>query len=290
MPRHSLDTWRPVRPSRVCSTPARYRLASAGRRPPAPHHRPRAPRGGLSLSETPARCLAGEDSAGKVSLPGAGTRGGGRDGRRIAGDADGGPGHAVGARSRRPGVDHSRPPVRDGLLQTAAHGAGQARGRAGCGRAAGTLVVRPGRLRSLLRQGRPVGPGDRRRAEPAPPGGGDEVPQVGHGGAQQADGASREPVRGSEGRRGPVPARAGGAAGGGCRDLLREPGAHRRHRRAAAGRPGLASELAKQTAEKAQAQQDLVLSDAQRLGIDRLSKLPPLRMHPPADGAGPGTS
>ena len=50
---------------------------------------------------------------------------------------------------------------------------------------------------------------------------------------------------------------------------------------------GLASELAKQTAEKAQQQQDLVLSDAQQLNIDRLSKLPPLRMRPPADDAGP---
>ena len=50
---------------------------------------------------------------------------------------------------------------------------------------------------------------------------------------------------------------------------------------------GLASELAKQTAEKAQQQQDLVLSDAQQLSSDRLSKLPPLRMRPPADDAGP---
>ena len=50
---------------------------------------------------------------------------------------------------------------------------------------------------------------------------------------------------------------------------------------------GLASELAKQTAEKAQQQQDLVLSDAQQLNMDRLSKLPPLRMRPPADDAGP---
>jgi hypothetical protein len=53
---------------------------------------------------------------------------------------------------------------------------------------------------------------------------------------------------------------------------------------------GLASELAKQTAEKAQQQQDLVLADAQQLSIDRLSKLPPLRMRPPADDADPDAS
>ena len=52
---------------------------------------------------------------------------------------------------------------------------------------------------------------------------------------------------------------------------------------------GLASELAKQTAEKAQKQQDLVLADAQQLNLDRLYKLPPLRMRPAADDAGPGT-
>lgn len=46
---------------------------------------------------------------------------------------------------------------------------------------------------------------------------------------------------------------------------------------------GLASELAKQTAEKAQEQQDIVLSDAQQLNIDSLYKLPPLRTWPPAD-------
>jgi hypothetical protein len=51
---------------------------------------------------------------------------------------------------------------------------------------------------------------------------------------------------------------------------------------------GLASELAKQTAEKAQKQQDLVLADAQQLNLDRLYKLPPLRMRPAADDAGPG--
>lgn len=41
---------------------------------------------------------------------------------------------------------------------------------------------------------------------------------------------------------------------------------------------GLASELAKQTAEKAQTQQDFVLADAQQLNKDSLYKLPPLRM------------
>jgi hypothetical protein len=46
---------------------------------------------------------------------------------------------------------------------------------------------------------------------------------------------------------------------------------------------GLASELAKQTAEKAQEQQDIVLSDAQQLNIDSLYKLPPLRTWPPSD-------
>jgi hypothetical protein len=50
---------------------------------------------------------------------------------------------------------------------------------------------------------------------------------------------------------------------------------------------GLASELAKQTAEKAQEQQDSVLADAQQLNIDRLYRLPPLRRQPPtADSAG----
>jgi hypothetical protein len=44
---------------------------------------------------------------------------------------------------------------------------------------------------------------------------------------------------------------------------------------------GLASELAKQTAERAQAQQDCVLADAQQLGEDSLYKLPPLRMRAP---------
>ena len=45
---------------------------------------------------------------------------------------------------------------------------------------------------------------------------------------------------------------------------------------------GLASELAKQTAEKAQQQQDVVLADAQQLNLDVVYKLPPLRTGPPA--------
>jgi hypothetical protein len=40
---------------------------------------------------------------------------------------------------------------------------------------------------------------------------------------------------------------------------------------------GLASELAKQTAGKAQKQQDAVLSDVQQLDIGRLTGAPPLR-------------
>jgi len=47
---------------------------------------------------------------------------------------------------------------------------------------------------------------------------------------------------------------------------------------------GLASELAKQTAEKAQLQQDSVLADAQQLNIDSLYRLPPLRTRPPEVG------
>ena len=47
---------------------------------------------------------------------------------------------------------------------------------------------------------------------------------------------------------------------------------------------GLASELAKQTADKAQEQQDSVLADAQQLNIDSLYRSPPLRMQPPTDG------
>jgi hypothetical protein len=45
---------------------------------------------------------------------------------------------------------------------------------------------------------------------------------------------------------------------------------------------GLASELARQTAGKAQEQQDVVLADAQRLSLDRLYKLPPLDAGPPS--------
>ena len=44
---------------------------------------------------------------------------------------------------------------------------------------------------------------------------------------------------------------------------------------------GLASELAKQTAEKAQEQQDVVLKDAQQLNLDSLYKLPSLGTWPP---------
>jgi hypothetical protein len=55
---------------------------------------------------------------------------------------------------------------------------------------------------------------------------------------------------------------------------------------------GLASELAKQTAEKMKAQQDLVLADAQNLGADRLSALPPVPLYDPdaeeAEGEGDG--
>lgn len=50
---------------------------------------------------------------------------------------------------------------------------------------------------------------------------------------------------------------------------------------------GLASELAKQTAEKARKQQDTVLADAQQLGVDRLYKLPPLDTGPLAPRPGP---
>jgi hypothetical protein len=46
---------------------------------------------------------------------------------------------------------------------------------------------------------------------------------------------------------------------------------------------GLASELAKQTAGKAQAQQDFALADAQQLNKDSLYKLPPLRMRSATD-------
>jgi hypothetical protein len=48
---------------------------------------------------------------------------------------------------------------------------------------------------------------------------------------------------------------------------------------------GLASELAKHVAEKAQEQQDTVLADTQQLNIDSLYRLPPLRRRPPGDDA-----
>ena len=44
---------------------------------------------------------------------------------------------------------------------------------------------------------------------------------------------------------------------------------------------GLASELARQTAEKAQEQQDIVLKDAQQLDLDSLYQLPQLGTWPP---------
>jgi hypothetical protein len=50
---------------------------------------------------------------------------------------------------------------------------------------------------------------------------------------------------------------------------------------------GLASELAKQTAEKAREQQDVVLKDAQQLNLDSLYALPPIGTWPaPEEGAG----
>jgi hypothetical protein len=56
---------------------------------------------------------------------------------------------------------------------------------------------------------------------------------------------------------------------------------------------GLASELARQTAEKMKAQQDLVLADARNLGPDRLRALPPVPLHDPgaedAEAEGRGT-
>jgi hypothetical protein len=52
---------------------------------------------------------------------------------------------------------------------------------------------------------------------------------------------------------------------------------------------GLASELAKQTSEKAQEQQDVVLKDAQQLNLDSLYRLPTIGTWPPADdGSGDG--
>jgi len=48
---------------------------------------------------------------------------------------------------------------------------------------------------------------------------------------------------------------------------------------------GLASELAKQTAEKAQEQQDVVLKDAQQLNLDGLYRLPTIGTWPPAENS-----
>jgi hypothetical protein len=47
---------------------------------------------------------------------------------------------------------------------------------------------------------------------------------------------------------------------------------------------GLAAELAKEVAGRAQDQEDAVLTDAQRLGVDALVALPPLRSGPAAAG------
>ena len=49
---------------------------------------------------------------------------------------------------------------------------------------------------------------------------------------------------------------------------------------------GLASELAKQTAEKAQEQQDVVLKDAQQLDLDSLYRQEPIGTWPPGENAG----
>jgi hypothetical protein len=45
----------------------------------------------------------------------------------------------------------------------------------------------------------------------------------------------------------------------------------------------LASELAKQTAEKAQKQEDTVLAEAQQIGLDKLYAMPPLPVGAPGD-------
>ena len=53
---------------------------------------------------------------------------------------------------------------------------------------------------------------------------------------------------------------------------------------------GLASELARQIADRARAQQDVVLAEAQKLDLDRLYELPPLAVGPgdePGAGADP---
>jgi hypothetical protein len=47
----------------------------------------------------------------------------------------------------------------------------------------------------------------------------------------------------------------------------------------------LASELARQTAEKAQKQEGAVLAEAQKIGLDRLYAMPPLPVGAPGDGA-----
>jgi hypothetical protein len=49
---------------------------------------------------------------------------------------------------------------------------------------------------------------------------------------------------------------------------------------------GLASELAKLTADKAHEQQDVVLKDAQQLNLDSLYQLTPIGTWPPEDNAG----
>ena len=48
---------------------------------------------------------------------------------------------------------------------------------------------------------------------------------------------------------------------------------------------GLASELAKQTAEKAKEQQDVVLKDAQQLDLDSLYRQEPIGTWPPGENA-----
>ena len=47
----------------------------------------------------------------------------------------------------------------------------------------------------------------------------------------------------------------------------------------------LASELAKQTAEKAQKQEGTVLAEAQKIGLDKLYGMPPLPVGAPVDDA-----
>jgi hypothetical protein len=48
----------------------------------------------------------------------------------------------------------------------------------------------------------------------------------------------------------------------------------------------LASELAKQTAEKAQKQESTVLAEAQKISLDKLYALPPLPVGAPGEDAG----